>query len=522
MKKIISIAFAAIIAGLAISCQKEEAVSDKADDVQYTFNITVNDRVGFDSEVSTKGAAAPTYKSEWGNGDKIFLFFKPTSGNLLDDTYATLTYNGSSWDGAKTGTTSLGNGGTLSAVYVYKLDGSVTPAYSDNKWTIATGNTFYNCQTGVSYTVSGDVISASLDLEAPADFVCFSIYGASGDALTCDKVKGWKDVVIGSEMTFSNATCTGYMTGFDNIENYSNYKDYYGRIVGGGTMLKDVACNFSVVKNGQVWERTATPSSDKRSFYMDINKNWTEAAGKLPGLFTVGKGADGTAGTSDDVMVRFSKGNMYWDGDSFEFEANQYSINSTWSTDHVSHFYWNKDASLAYAVSNNETGASASDNFFTNSNQTTAKTDFTVNGQTNVWRTLSHDEWKYLFENHNYNRDKYVSVNGKSGIVIAPDGFSGTIADSYDATAWATAENNGLVFLPNTGYRTGSSISEKEGSTISCFYWTSTALGNQEDEYEDCYFAYRVSFQKKNDSFEYKPDSKAHREWAIGVRLVSD
>ena len=522
MKKIISIAFAAILAGFAISCQKEEAVSDKTDAVQYTFNITVNDRVGFDSEVSTKGATAPTYKSEWGNGDKIFLFFKPTSGSLLTDTYATLTYNGSSWNGAKTGTTSLGNGGTLSAVYVYKLDGSVTPAYSDSKWTIATGNTFYNCQTGVDYTISDNVISASLDLVAPADFVCFSIYGTSNGSLTCDKVKGWKDVVIGSEMTFSNATCTGYMTGFDNID--GSYKDYYGRIVGGGTTLKGVTCKFSVVKGGKVYEHTATPSSDKRSFYMDVrtdgDKPWTEAAGKLPGLFTVGKGADGKAGTADDVQVRFSQGNMYWDGDSFEFEANQYSINSTWSTDHVSHFYWNKDASLAYAESNNETGASASDNFFTNSDQTTAKAEFTVNGQTNVWRTLSHDEWKYLFENHNYNHDKYVSVNGKSGIVIAPDGFSGTIEDSYDATAWATAESNGFVFLPITGYRSGSIISEKEGSTISCLYWTSTALGKHEED--GCYLANRMFFQWKGSSLDHNFDSDARREWAIGVRLVSD
>ena len=477
MKKIISIAFAAILAGLAISCQKEEAVSDKADAVQYTFNITVNDRVGFDSEVSTKGATAPTYKSAWENGDKIFLFFKPTSGSLLTDTYATLTYNESSWSGAfNTDTPSLGNGGTLSAVYVYELDGSVTPAYSDSKWTIPTGNTFYNCQTEVNYSVSGNEISASLDLKAPDDFVCFSIYDTSGDALTCDKVKGWKDVVIGSEMTFSNATCTGYMTGFDNIDDDSNYKDYYGRIVGDGTTLKGVTCKFSVVKGGKVYERTATPSSDKKSFYMDRSatgdKKWTVAEGKLPGLFTVGKGADGTAGTEDDVQVRFSQGNL-WYGKvggateaTWNFETKQYdstpASGNSWSPDHISHFYWNKDASLAYAESNNETGASAIDNFFTNSDQTTAKADFTVNGQTNVWRTLSHDEWNYLFENHNYNHDKYVSVNGKSGIVIAPDGFSGTIADSYDATAWTTAESNGFVFLPITGYRSGSSITEQE------------------------------------------------------------
>ena len=524
MKKIISIAFAAILAGLAISCQKEEAVSDKADAVQYTFNITVNNQVGFDNDASTKGSESP--KSYWESGDRIFLFFKPTDRVLLDDRYATLTYNGSSWDGTvSSGTSSLGEEGTLSAVYVYNLDSSVEPESSDSKWTIATGNVFYNCQTGVDYTVSDNVISASLNLVAPTDFVRFYVEGATG-VLTCDKVKGWKDIAIGSDMAVSNVTCTGYMDGFANSGD-SNVKEYYGRIVNNGTSLESQYCKFSVVKDGKVYERAATPSSEARSFKMDISdSNWQEAKGKLPGLFTVGNGADGKAGTADDVQARFSQGNL-WYGKvggateaTWNFETNQYdstpasNVEYGWSSDHISHFYWNKDASLAYAESNNETGASASDNFFTNSDQTTAKADFTVNGQTNVWRTLSHDEWKYLFIHHEH---KYVSVNNKYGIVIAPDGFSGTIEDSYEDEAWATAESNGLVFLPNTGYRSGSYIKETDKS---CFYWTSTALGKHEED--DCYLAYRMFFQWKGSSLDYNFDSDAHREWAIGVRLVTE
>ena len=514
MKKIIAIAFAAIIAGLAISCQKEEAVSDKADAVQYTFNITVNDRVGFDSEVSTKGATAPTYKSEWGNGDKIFLFFKPTSGNLLTDTYATLTYNGSSWDGAKTGTTSLGNGGTLSAVYVYKLDGSITPAYTDSKWTIATGNTFYNCQTGVSYTVSGDVISASLDLEAPADFVCFSIYGTSGDALTCDKVKGWKDVVIGSEMTFSNATCTGYMTGFDNIDN-SSYKDYYGRIVGGGTSLNGLTCNFSVVKNGQVWERTATPSSDKRSFYMDVrtdgDKPWTVAEGKLPGLFTISKGADGIAGTADDVQVRFSQGNLVatinatGTPTAWKFATNQYDYlgeggaNKTIGTTagDVDLFGWSTDA-----TSNNwgiHTKSSATEGFTTGNFKDWGATI----DDKGTWRTLSIDEWTYLFNNHS---KKWATVNEVGGYVIAPDDFAGTLADTYADDA-ALAANN-LVFLPAAGHRLGSSYVFSAGS--GGYYWASTVHGSSE--------AYDVNF----DSSQLYLNAYGSRHNGYSVRLITD
>lgn len=478
MKKIITIAFAAILAGFAISCQKEESVSEKTEAVQYTFNITVNDQVGFDSDASTKGGPLPepSYKTTWLNGDKIFLFFKPTGGVLLDDRYATLTYNGSSWDGkVSEGQSNLGEDGTLSAVYVYNLSDSVTPVFSDGKWTIATGNTFYNCQTEVSYTVSGsNKISASLVLEAPANFVRFSVFYASG-ALTCDKVKGWKDIAIGSDLAVSNVTCTGYMDGVANIGD-PNVMDYYGRIVSGNS-LNGKTCKFSVVKNGKVYEHAATPSTDKRSFTMT---SWIEASGKLPGLFTVGKGADNKAGTADDVQVRFSQGNLYWDGDSYEFEANQYTI-GTWNAEnHVNYFFWSKGESVAKAESYSDVSAAASDVFFTNATAETAKADFTVSGVTGEFRTLSAEEWTYILSTRENAADLLVEDVTVCGVehclVIAPDAcLNSYVFDktkkSYDAAAWATAEAAGLVCLPPAGYRDGTDVKSGEGNG---FYWAST------------------------------------------------
>ena len=240
---------------------------------------------------------------------------------------------------------------------------------------------------------------------------------------------------------------------------------------------------------------------NKGSIIPPTDKTFTPA---LAGVFSV----------SDTKKVHFSKGNLWYgpatEGASatFNFEANQYDISSSWDANHVSNFYWSKTASVAYADSYNESGTSASDVFFTDA------TGFTVGGQTNVWRTLSHDEWKYLFEHHTY---KYVSVNNKYGIVIAPDGFSGTIADSYDATAWATAESNGFVFLPNTGFRNnGTGISETDKS---CFYWTSTA--SDVNQYGNP-TAYRMFFQWKNSSLDYNFDNKGERQWAIGIRLVTE
>lgn len=514
MKKIIAIAFAAIIAGFAISCQKEEAVSDKTDAVQYTFNITVNDRSGFDNGASTKGDA--TYKSAWENGDKIFLFFKPTEGSLLDDKYATLTYNGSSWDGTvSSGMSSLGDGGTLSAVYVYKLGSNVTPSYSDSKWIIATGNTFYNCQTGVTYTVSGDVISATLNLVAPTNFVQFYVTSATG-ALTCDQVKGWKDIAIGSDMAISNVTYTGYMDGFDNSGD-SNVKEYYGRIVNNGTSLKDQDCEFSVVKLGKVYERTATPTSDARSFYMEVRTDgdnpWTEAKGKLPGLFTIGKGADGKAGTDDDVKVRFSKGNLWAvqspDKDELHFEENQYSSKSDWVPGHVSLLTWSSTA--REAANNGYSG----ENLFCDVNHKVS-----VDG--GIYYALSLDEWKYLINkdgDENIRKGKYkygVTVCGKAKcLILVPDeclnGYSFNSAKtSYTVDEWATAEAAGLVCLPAAGYRIETSFSD-EG--YYGYYWSSN-----NNEFIDRQAYLGVKFDSSNVDL----GDSAQRDYGYSIRLVTE
>lgn len=456
MKKIFSIAFAAILVGLTISCQKENSLSEQVA-IQYTFNINVDEQFGFNSDALTKGGASPSYKTVWTGGDRIFLFFKPSSESLLEDTYATLTYNGSTWEGIITGSSSLGEGGTMSAVYVYNLDSSITPEFTNSQWTIASGNVFYNCQTGISYTVSNNEISASLNLMAPADFVQFYVSGGVSEPLTCNIVRGWRDVSIGSDMTFSNVTCTGYMEGIVNSGD-PNVMEYYGRFAS-GTSLKDVECKFSIVKNGKVYEHSATPGTTARSFSM-ITTSWAEASGKLPYLFSVAPGK----------QIRFSRGNLYWDGDSFEFESNQTYFPTSYDASHVSHFFWTKEAADAYNSTISSDILDAKDNLFTN------YAGFTANGQTNTWRTLSINEWQYIIDNY---PNKWTSVDDIDGLVIAPNGY--TISESYNTTAWEKAESEGCIFLPAAGIRSGSKISSAvsgSSSSTSGSYWSSTVMSS--------------------------------------------
>ena len=222
----------------------------------------------------------------------------------------------------------------------------------------------------------------------------------------------------------------------------------------------------------------------------------------LPGKFSV----------AGDRQVHFSRGNLYYDGSAFWFESSQYGSWGSWNQSHVSHFSWSGNASVACAQEYSDAGAAANDVFFTNATETTAKSDFTVNGETGKYRTLSNAEWTYLFSGRSNASALYkygVTVCGKENcIVLAPDGFIGTLADSYDASAWAAAEAKGLVCLPATGYRDGSKVSHFDSKG---YYWTSSAAGGGS--------AYYVGFPGSNvlelNAGTFRYDGQA-------VRLVTD
>ena len=191
----------------------------------------------------------------------------------------------------------------------------------------------------------------------------------------------------------------------------------------------------------------------------------------LPGEFSV----------SGTTKVKFSKGNLYWDGteSKFKFEANQWSTtpasDDTWNPSHVSHFFWSKTASVAYAASYSGSGSTTSDVFFTNATQTTANPDFHVNGETgtNQWRTLSNAEWSYLLNTRNNASSlrAWVTLSNVSvsGLVLLPDGSTATASGITTSSALADA---GAVFLPAAGYRNYRMSVYEVGSHGR--YWSST------------------------------------------------
>lgn len=145
--------------------------------------------------------------------------------------------------------------------------------------------------------------------------------------------------------------------------------------------------------------------------------------------------------------VKFAKGNLYWDGSAFHCEESTFDLHDSNSADHISYFFWSTDARVAYA-----------DNYYTAKSTygITPGSDETIfaadGGAIEGWTVLSIDEWRYLGLNalaKNSSLNNNIIIDGKDCIVLKPDGFFGTLADTYTAEEWAEAESQyGLLALP--------------------------------------------------------------------------
>lgn len=188
----------------------------------------------------------------------------------------------------------------------------------------------------------------------------------------------------------------------------------------------------------------------------------------------------GKFSVADNKKVTFSPGNLYYDGESFRFEENQYDIELTWKSDHVGHFLWSADADVACMCSYEDPAAAENDILFTNATADTPNEHFVVEGVRGQFRALSSDEWNYLFFSpkregkHSFG----ITINLKEYFTLLyPDDYDGErIADNSTITGDKMREllDKDVVFLRTAGRRYGTRIfgSEDGGN-----YWLSEANG---------------------------------------------
>ena len=226
-----------------------------------------------------------------------------------------------------------------------------------------------------------------------------------------------------------------------------------------------------------------------------------------------------------DKQVSFSRGNLYYDG-GFNFETKQYGF-------HASDFRTNTWGLFGWSTSTS--GTATTDNYGMSASESTNYSgDFydwgKAIGDGNTWRTLTSDEWTYLFETRTNATEKYgyATVGGQKGLIILPDEFTDPMKNggsgafkpqtltgsknwsNNDYTIggnWESMETAGAVFLPAANRRIG----EETKNEDSGLYWSSSA----------CDDASKANFLFFN-IYSFNPDEQANRYEGHSVRLVTD
>ena len=234
---------------------------------------------------------------------------------------------------------------------------------------------------------------------------------------------------------------------------------------------------------------------------------WAE--GELNGEFTI---------SASGGKVKFSQGNLQYQAstNTWRFATNQYDYignvagntsPSSTQTAWIDYFNWgtsgyNHGATCYQPWSTSKTQSdyyaygSSSKNLYDakDDNSMRGKADWGYNAISNGgntensgWRILTKDEWAYLIntrsETYRYAKG---TIHGTNGLMLFPDGFtlptgvSISNANTTDASytyysddTWTALEAAGVVFLPATGLRNGTSVSET-GSVGN--YWSSTCM----------------------------------------------
>ena len=155
----------------------------------------------------------------------------------------------------------------------------------------------------------------------------------------------------------------------------------------------------------------------------------------------------------------------------------------------------------------------------------------------NTWRTLSKDEWIYIFYNRPNAQSLFAlgSVNGVNGTIILPDNWTTPAGvsfvasttnglswqggyyynsngtnygdNTYTSEQWSKMEQAGAVFLPASGSRSGTNVGDVGNIAR---YWSST--GREE------FYAYGVDFQSNS----LNPQTNLVRDCGFSVRLAKD
>ena len=285
---------------------------------------------------------------------------------------------------------------------------------------------------------------------------------------------------------------------------------------------------------------------------------WPTGNYGIPTGWTVIPVVPGKFSVSATKKVYFSQGNLVYSNGTWSFHTNQYDrcftsygfYNSTYvSTGTFDLFGWgtsgyNHGATSYRPYSTNPNYdryyayGDASKNLYEGKDEEpymTGQADWGYNAisnggnAVNLWRTLTGGEWYYvLFTRTTSSGILYAKakVNGVQGVIVLPDNWSSsyysltnynTASASYDSNTitlddWNNHfQDNGAVFLPATGKRNGTEVTNTTGdSSPEGYYWSSTKIN---DYWSGCMWFDKNSLSSANSK---------NRNMGFAVRLVYD
>lgn len=267
--------------------------------------------------------------------------------------------------------------------------------------------------------------------------------------------------------------------------------------------------------------------------------------GVLSGLFSV----------SASQKVYFSRGNLQYKAstDTWRFALNQYDLigatnsnisqtyndwidlygwgTSGWDNGNTYYHPWDSEHSFSdYSFGKQYGPVGAFDLVGLYSNSDWGCFNRITNGGNtiNAWRTLTIDEWLYVFNTRitlSGIRYAKAQVNGCNGIILLPDDWetstfplnnentddSSLNSNVISSAQWIILEDAGAVFLPAAGVRQ----ENKEIRNVNAVgqYWSSSCYGS--GDYESLAYCMTISESRVS-------HSDAGRDDGLSVRLVKD
>ena len=328
----------------------------------------------------------------------------------------------------------------------------------------------------------------------------------------------------GEELSFTTSQLNNYT-----ITVYANPTNG-GTVTGGGTFQQGQSCTLTAIANNGYtftnWTINGSVVSSNANYTFTVTGNRNLVAnfitqptvpiGAINGLFSV----------SATRQVYFSRGNLQYKAstNTWRFAEHQWDYVGTQTPDNNGNVGGTVNGSDNANISSNYSGwidlfgwatsgfnhgancyqpwstsTSFSDyyaygshtyNLYDQTGQADWGYNWISNGgnQLNQWRTLTHNEWSYVFNYRTTSsgiRYAKARVNNVNGVILVPDDWntsyytlsntnnSGASFTSNMITAdqWSTLEQYGAAFLPAAGWRYGASVTVVD---IYGFYWSAS------------------------------------------------